>query len=162
MCIRDSLLLISLVCIIQYLKLGRTIDRRLAEGPFSASAEILTAPRTLSAGEPLAANDVVQSLQLSGYSRSRGNPAGWFDEQPGAIRIFPGANSVEGGTPVRLEFANGRISAIVSLADQKAREVYPLDPQPVSYTHLDVYKRQGERRAFRALLRRVQHSDSHV
>jgi penicillin-binding protein 1B len=123
------LLLISLVCIIQYLKLGRTIDRRLAEGPFSASAEILTAPRTLSAGEPLAANDVVQSLQLSGYSRSRGNPAGWFDEQPGAIRIFPGANSVEGGTPVRLEFANGRISAIVSLADQKAREVYPLDPQ---------------------------------
>jgi penicillin-binding protein 1B len=125
-------LLLFLLCLIQYIKLGRKIDRRLAEGPFSGSTDILTAPRTLSAGEPITANEVVQSLQLSGYTRSRGNPAGWFEAQPESVRIFPGENSAGGGGPVSILFANGRISTIVSLADHGARTEYRLDPELVA------------------------------
>jgi penicillin-binding protein 1B len=125
-------LLLLLAGLIQYARLGRTIDRRLAEGPFSASADILTAPRTLSVGEPVTALDVARSLRLSGYSQSRGNPAGRFDEQTDAIQIWPGTNSTSGGDTVRVEFAKDRISAIVSLTDRKPRQEYRLDPQLVA------------------------------
>ena len=133
---RDRRILLGvlpLVCLLGlflylYIRIAGLTERRLAEGPFSASTDILTAPRTLSAGEPIAAAEVVQNLQRSGYTRTHDNPAGWFEEHPGAIKIFPGANSTGGG-PVKLEFANGRISAIVSLVDHKPREEYRLDPQ---------------------------------
>lgn len=121
--------LIALLCVFPYLRLARSIDDRLAQGPFSASADILTAPRTLSAGEAIAAKEVVKSLQQSGYTRSHANPAGWFEEYPGAIEIFPGANSPGGDGPVRLEFAGHQISTIVSLVDYAVREEYRLDPQ---------------------------------
>jgi len=108
------------------------IDRRLAEGPFSASVEILAAPRTLSAGETIAVKEIVESLQLNGYTRTRGNPAGWFEEYPGAIAIFPGANSTGGEGPVRLEFAGGHIAAIVSPVDHQTRGEYQLDPELIA------------------------------
>ena len=125
-------LLFMVIGLVAYARLGRTIDRRLAEGPFSASTDILTAPRMLSVGEPLTAQDVARGLRLSGYSQSKGNPAGWFDEESGAIEIHPGTNSASGGEPIRLEFAKEKVAAIVSLNDHKPRQDYQLDPQLVA------------------------------
>ena len=120
---------IALLCLFLYLRLAWTIDARLAEGPFSASADIFSAPQALTAGEPLTEKEVVRRLQRSGYTVSHDSPAGWFEEQSGAIEIYPGTNSTAGGKPVRLDFSDGRISAIVSLADHTARPAYQLDPQ---------------------------------
>ncbi len=130
--------LMSLLCLILYLRLTSSIDHQLAEGPFSASADILSAARTVSVGQPITAKEVAAGLEQSGYTRSRDNPAGWFAEEPGALAIFPGTNSTEVDGPVKLVFANGRISAIVSLPDQTRREQYRLDPQlmaNLSQTH---------------------------
>jgi len=123
---------VALLCLVLYLRLGRTIDDRLADGPFSAAVDILSAPQELTPGDPLTAKEVVRMLQRRGYTASHNNPAGWFEEQPGALEIFPGTNSTAGGGPVRLEFAGGRISAIVSLADHTARREYQLDPQLIA------------------------------
>jgi len=120
---------VALLCFFLYLRLASTIDDRLKDGPFSASANIFSAPHALTVGEPLTAKEVVWRLLRNGYTASHDNPAGWFEEEPGAIEIVPGTNSTAGGGPARLEFADGRISAIVSLADHTARPAYQLDPQ---------------------------------
>ena len=44
------LLAMLLVLIVQYLRLARMADRRLGEGPFSTSTEILSAPETIAPG----------------------------------------------------------------------------------------------------------------
>lgn len=121
--------IVCLLFVFLYSRLARTIDGRLANGPFSASADILTAPEELTVGEPLTAMDVARRLERSGYTGWHDNPAGWFEEKPGAIDIFPGTNSTAGGGPVRLEFAGGRISAMVTLPDHTPRRAYRLDPQ---------------------------------
>jgi penicillin-binding protein 1B len=117
------------LCLILYLRVVRITDHLLADGPFSGSADILTAPAALSVGEPIAARDVVQSLQRSGYTGAHDNPAGWFEERQASLEIVPGEKSTGGGGPVRLEFSGGRLSSIVSLMDHKSRAEYALDPQ---------------------------------
>src|SRR5580765_4721039 len=42
----------------QYLRLARLADRRLAEGPFSASVDILAAPFTIAVGDTLTQKDL--------------------------------------------------------------------------------------------------------
>ena len=58
-------ILVSLLYFFLYVRLTRMIDHRLAEGPFSTSTDILAAPRTVAVGEPLAREELVQSLQQS-------------------------------------------------------------------------------------------------
>jgi penicillin-binding protein 1B len=130
---RKALLIVPilgcLLCLFLYLRLARITDHLLADGPFSGSADILTAPLRLAVGEPITAKEVVQSLQRSGYTGAHDNPAGWFEEHPGVVEMIPGRESTAGGGPVRVEFAGGRISAIISKVDHKPRAEYPLDPQ---------------------------------
>ncbi|HYW44584.1 MAG TPA: hypothetical protein VE959_17115 [Bryobacteraceae bacterium] len=85
----------SLLGLLLYVRLAWIIDQRLAEGPFSASADILAAPGMLAVGETIAPTDLLQSLRRSGYTTSQVNPAGWFEESPRAIEIFPGAIPLE-------------------------------------------------------------------
>ncbi len=88
-----SFLLMIFLCVFRYVRLGTTIDQWLADGPFAASTDILTAPQALSVGEPMEVKEVVRSLRQSGYTGSRDNPEGWFEDHPGAIEIFPGTDS---------------------------------------------------------------------
>jgi len=125
-------LLLALSFVFLYVRVSRKVDQRLAEGPFAASADLFTAPRTLTVGEAVSAHDLAQNLERSGYKRSRNNHAGWFEEFPAAIDIFPGDASGTDGGPARLEFAGGRILRITSLADHAAHEAYRLAPQLIA------------------------------
>ncbi len=121
--------LFSLPWFYLYFKLAHRVDRRLAEGPFSSSTAILAAPQTLSAGEAVSEQQVVQSLQESAYSQTSGNPVGWFQQRGAAIEIHPGARAVGSSTPVRLEFSGGKLMDIVSLEDHQHLTGYVLEPQ---------------------------------
>jgi penicillin-binding protein 1B len=112
---------------VQYLRLSRTIDGRLAEGPFSMSTNILSAPETIAAGDGLTEGDLVAKLNRNGYTGSPNNPGGWYETQAHAVQIWPGAASA--GERVRVEFTEGKVTAILSLRDHVARQEYQLDPR---------------------------------
>jgi len=111
----------------QYLRLARMADRRLADGPFSMSHEIFSAPETISAGDTLTPADLVTRLEAAGYSRDPENPAGWFTVEPGAVRITASASSDPAKVDVR--FAAGRISGITSIPGNVALANYRLDSE---------------------------------
>jgi penicillin-binding protein 1B len=121
--------LFSLPWFYLYFKLAHRVDQRLAEGPFSSSTAILAAPQTLSAGEALSEQEVVQSLQQSAYSQTSGNPVGWFQQRGGVIELHPGAQAIGTSMPVRLEFRGGKLTDIVSLEDHRHITEYALEPQ---------------------------------
>ena len=132
-----ALTLVLLFCVAQYLKLASRIDRLLADGPFSASTDIFSAPELVSAGEPLAVEDLAGKLESAGLSQSRGNPAGWFEVQPSAVTIAPGD-----GSGVRIEFAEGEVSRIRSLDDNAVHQEYRLAPQLLTNLSLSREKRR--------------------
>jgi penicillin-binding protein 1B len=130
-------ILVSLV--VQYLHLARMADRRLADGPFSMSTVILAAPETIAVGESLTVDDLAGKLERGGYTRRVGNRTGWFAVQAGGLEISP-PSSPAGG--IQVQFAQGRISGIVSLRDHSALQEYRLDSQLLT----DLSKSNEERR----------------
>jgi penicillin-binding protein 1B len=121
------MLAIPILLVVQYLRLARMADRRLADGPFSMSTEILSAHETISAGDSLTVNDLVRKLERSGYTRTAGSPAGSFAVQPNSVQIVPGTSSAAG--KVEVQFAKDKISGIVSLADRSRLPEYRLDSE---------------------------------
>jgi penicillin-binding protein 1B len=120
-------LVIFLLMVVDYLRLARMADRRLAEGPFALSTEILAAPETIAVGESMTANDLLGKLERSGYRRSAGDPAGWFAAQGNSVQISPGSGS--GAARVQVQFAQGKIAGIVLLDNRSPLQEYPLAPQ---------------------------------
>jgi len=78
----------------------------------------------------------VAELRRSGYTISRGNPLGWYNLAAGhpatRVEIFPGRDSFPGSEPADLEFEHGKISRIVSLQDNTARQQIVTEPRLVA------------------------------
>src|SRR5258708_39839706 len=55
-----------------YIKFARMIDTRLAEGPFSNTINVLTAPRTVAVGDAVTLDEAVARLRRAGYTTARG------------------------------------------------------------------------------------------
>ena len=126
-----------------YSKYSRLIDQKLREGPFAHTSKVFAAPRTVSVGDPLAAEDLVAELRRSGYSESRTNPLGYFHLRPDAVEIFPGPDSYfDQNEPGVIKFAGGRISQIVSLADNTSRGQFQLEPPLIT----NLFDRNREKR----------------
>jgi penicillin-binding protein 1B len=130
-----------------YFKYAHTIDQRLSGGPFSGSVDIFSAPRTVGVGDEVSAAQMTAELRRSGYSESRTNPVGYFNAPTGAgrrIDIYPGRNSFAGGEAAMLEFSDGHISRIVSLADNTPRQTISLGPQLIANLSNSGEKRRME------------------
>ena len=122
------LVIASLPWIYFYLKFARVVDSRLTRGPFSESVDILSAPETLTPGDTATVQQVVQSLQKSGYTTGAGTSKGRIEQRPGSVEIYPGAGS-DSGAAVRVGFANGKITSLTSLTDQRRLQSYSLQPE---------------------------------
>ena len=122
-------------CII-YLMVGRMIDTRLKGGAFSDSVNIFTSPRTVEVGTELTAETMAADLRHSGYTTSRGNLLGWYNVATGhpasRMEVFPGRDSFPGSEPAELEFAHGKVSRIVSLQDNTARQRIVTEPRLIA------------------------------
>jgi penicillin-binding protein 1B len=112
-----------------YLKFARLIDQRLATGPFAGNVNVYAAPRTIALGDSGTPDELVAGLRRNGYSTSRGNSVGWYNLRPNAVEIFPGPDSLPGSESGALEFSGGKVSRIVSLADNSVRRQFQLEPQ---------------------------------
>src|SRR6185369_27741 len=111
----------------QYLRLARMSDHLLAEGPFSSSTNILAAPETIATGDLLTPEGLAGKLERAGYTSSSRVAGKSYEVQARAVQIEPAAASSR--DRVRVEFAQGKIAAIVSLRDHIATKQYQLDPR---------------------------------
>jgi penicillin-binding protein 1B len=112
-----------------YARYARVIDEKLRAGVFANSAKIFAAPESVSVGDAMTPNDIATDLRRSGYTESRGNPIGYYQIHSNSIEVFPQADSYFDQEPGLIRFANGKISQIVSLQDNTARNQYQLEPQ---------------------------------
>src|SRR4051812_39990196 len=112
-----------------YARYARIIDGKLRAGIFANSAKIFAAPESVAVGDAITPNDIATDLRRSGYTESRGNPVGYYQIHSNSIEIFPQSDSYFDQEPGLIRFANGKISQIVSLQDNTARNQYQLEPQ---------------------------------
>jgi penicillin-binding protein 1B len=105
-----------------YVKFARMTDQKLRNGVFAGTLNIFAGPRTVAVGDRLSLADAVLYLQENGYSASRNNPVGWFEERPGAVAIFPGHESDAEQEPSVVYFSGGKVSRIVALDDNTDRQ----------------------------------------
>jgi penicillin-binding protein 1B len=112
-----------------YARYSRIIDEKLRAGVFANSAKIFAAPESVSVGDAITPNDIATGLRRSGYTESRGNPVGYYQIHSNYIEIFPQSDSYFDQEPGLIRFVKGKISQIVSLQDNTARNQYQLEPQ---------------------------------
>jgi penicillin-binding protein 1B len=115
-----------------YLRFSALVDAKLRAGAFAETINIYSAPRLVSVGDALSAEETVESLRRGGYSTLRGNPVGWYTVGPDRVEIFPGRDSYLGAEPVSIDFAGRKIVQIISLGDQTEREQVELFPQLIA------------------------------
>ena len=115
-----------------YEKYSVLIDQKLRAGPFANTSKIFAAPRLIAVGDNATAEDIADELRHAGYTEARGNPIGSFAMRPDGIEILPGPDSYFDQEAGLIKFAKGRISQIVSLRDNTAREQYELEPQLIT------------------------------
>ncbi len=115
-----------------YVHDAQIINERLAAGTFAGTVDIYTAPRIVAVGDPLTPAELIAYLRRRGYTTSYRNTAGWYEIRHDAIAVFPGDAGFAAGEPGVLHFAKGRISRIVSLADNTGRQRFSLDPQLIA------------------------------
>jgi penicillin-binding protein 1B len=112
-----------------YARYARIIDEKLRAGVFANSAKIFAAPESVSVGDTVSPNDIATDLRRSGYTESHSNPVGYYQIHPNSIEIFPQSDSYFDQEPGLIRFVKGKISQIVSLQDNTARNQYQLEPQ---------------------------------
>ena len=120
------------VFIYYYSKYSRLIDEKLRAGVFANTAKIYAEPQSVSVGDATSPVDLASELRRSGYNEVPSNPIGHFRVHPTFIEIFPGPESYFDQEAGVIRFTGGRISQIVSLQDNTARNQYKLEPQLIT------------------------------
>ena len=124
-----TFLLVTLLFLIAYIKLGHRIDERLAHGPFAGTMDIFSGPRTVAVGDTFTLDRMVAQLLRSGYTTAQDNPIGWFAVKGNGIAIAPGPQSHSGGQACWLDIAGGKIVRIISLSGHVDLREAGLEPQ---------------------------------
>lgn len=145
-------LLVALACLViagsvafvhYYNIYSKMIDARLRGGPYTTTARIFAAPTSVAVGDHTSPAEVADSLRHAGYNENRNNPVGSYTVGADSIDIFPGGDSYFDQEPATVKFAGGKISRIVSLADNTSRPLYELEPQLI--TNLYTSNREKQR-----------------
>lgn len=115
-----------------YVKYSRLIETKLAAGPFSNTSMLFAAPRTLAVGDLVTPTEVAIELRHSGYNENRNNRMGYYTLKPEEIDIYPGPDSYFKRDEGVIKFASGKVTRIISLADNTDRTEYTLEPELIS------------------------------
>ncbi|MFQ5776530.1 MAG: PBP1A family penicillin-binding protein [Terriglobia bacterium] len=110
---------------------SRVIDARLSGEIFERASHVYAAPDLLSLGEEITPQEIAAQLRRFGYSDPDEAPSefGRFRTAQHSLEVRPGTRSRVGSAEaVRVEFADGRITRIVSLHDGRERDSAWIDP----------------------------------
>ncbi len=125
-----------------YVKYSRIIEEKLSAGPFPNTAMLFAAPRTLTLGDEVAANEIIAQLRRSGYSESHANRMGWYRVREDGVEIFPGPDSYFDQEAGVIQIQSGRVTRIISLRDSTERTQYMLEPELIT----NLFDRKREKR----------------
>ncbi|HPQ16833.1 MAG TPA: PBP1A family penicillin-binding protein [Bryobacteraceae bacterium] len=116
-----------------YVKYSRLIDQKLRSGPFPSTSMVFAAPRVVTVGDEITAEEIISQLRRSGYGESNTNRMGWYHLRlDGALEIFPGPDSYFDNEPGVIKFSDNRVSRIISLRDNTDRMQYLLEPELIT------------------------------
>ena len=115
-----------------YAKYSRLIEDKLTGGPFANTSMLFAAPRLVMVGNEATPQEIVADLRRAGYSESRDNRMGHFALTNQGIEIYPGPDSYFKRDDAVIKFAGGKVSEIISLADNTGRTQYALEPELMS------------------------------
>ena len=125
-----------------YVRFSRLIDERLQGQVFPETSQVYAAPVRLRVGQPASAAAVAAQLRLAGFAEGSEASRGRYQLVRGGIRIYPGPDSFFSPEPAELDFADGKLSSIVSLKDQFARNQISLEPLLIT----NLFDRSREKR----------------
>lgn len=125
-----------------YIKFSKLIDRRLASGVFARTSRIYSAPEAIFSDQDLTVGEIEIRLRRSGYTESKTNRVGWYQEVKGGLEIFPGPESYFQDEPALVRIADGKIQKIVSLKDNTEQQRYELEPELIT----NLFDRSREKR----------------
>ncbi len=121
------------IFIFYYVRYSRLIDQKLKIGPFQSTSMVFAAPRAVSIGDEINAQEIMAQLKRSGYGETSGNRVGWYHlRADNAVEIFPGPDSYFDDEAGVVKFANGRVVQIISLRDNTERVQYGIEPELIT------------------------------
>jgi penicillin-binding protein 1B len=115
-----------------YVGYSRMIDERLQGPVFPNVSQVYAAPEKLRVGDPASAAGIVAHLRSAGFGDRLETPKGRYEAVRNGVRIYPGSDSYFSRESAELYFAEGKLSSVVSLRDQFARNEYFLEPQLIT------------------------------
>jgi penicillin-binding protein 1B len=125
-----------------YMKYARLIDEKLSGGPFTSTSMIFAAPRVVTTGDEMSADEIQAQLVSSGYTEARDNRLGWYHRRPDGIEVFPGPDSYFEQEAGVVKFNGARVAQIISLRDNTERTQYLLEPELIT----NLFDRNREKR----------------
>ena len=128
------LAVIAAVSILTYHYVGysRMIDERLQGPVFPNVSQVYAAPERQQIGDPASAAGIIAHLRTAGFGDRQEVPKGRYEAVRNGVRIYPGSDAYFSGEPAELHITDGKLSSIVSLRDQFARNEYFLEPQLIT------------------------------
>ncbi len=139
-----------------YFKYSILIEKKVRAGPLAGVSMVYAAPRAVSVGEALSAEDIIAHLRRAGYGEAPGAGVppelrvgtGWYRAGPDTVEIFPGPESqLDPGTgpppTAVVRFARGRVSRIFFPSATTLAKECPLEPEILS--NLSAGKREKRR-----------------
>ncbi len=115
-----------------YDKYAKLIDAKLSAGPFVNTSMLFAAPRNVMLGDQATPEEIAADLRRASYSESRDNAMGHYAITREGLQIFPGPDSFFRHDDAIIKFAGGKVSQIISLADNTERTAYALEPEMMS------------------------------
>ena len=115
-----------------YVKYSRLIEAKLQAGPFANTSMLFAAPRTVATGDAATPQEIANDLRHSGYNESANNRMGYFTLKPEEIDVYPGPESYFKRDEGVIKFRAGKVTQIISLADNTERTEYTLEPELIS------------------------------
>ena len=115
-----------------YAKYSRLIEVKLQAGPFANTSMLYAAPRTVATGDAATPQEIANDLRHSGYNESTNNRMGYFTVKADEIDVYPGPESYFKRDEGVIKFRGGKVSQIISLADNTERTEYTLEPELIS------------------------------
>jgi penicillin-binding protein 1B len=148
--LRRGLLLFALIFVIAggglfvyyYNYYAGLIEAKLEAGPFADMSVLYAAPRPVLAGEKIEPAEIAAYLRRAGYSEdSNRSRVGWYRLRPDAIEINPGPDAYDNEGAV-IKVAGGSVTEIISQHDNRTRNQFLLEPEPIS----NLFDKQRQKR----------------
>ncbi len=114
-----------------YTKYSKLIEAKLNNG-YTNTSMLFASPRTIGVGDTATPQEIANDLRHSGYSESQKNRMGYYTLKANEIDIYPGPDSYFKRDEGVVKFAAGKVSKIISLADNTDRTEYTLEPELIS------------------------------